>query len=79
MMKQIVDNFIKETSSKPVVFPIPKKDYLQWTDEFIFNSLRGERYGQSFCNQFEIHDNILFYIDNAVDAHRYILENYINE
>ena len=77
MMKQMVNTFIKETNSRPRTFPISKQEYLQWAAGFIFDGLRDQRYGQSFCNRFEIHDNILFYSRTVAEADRYILENYV--
>jgi hypothetical protein len=77
MMKQMVDTFIIESNSRPRTFPISKQEYLQWAAGFIFDGLRDQRYGQSFCNRFEIHDNILFYSRTVAEADRYILENYV--
>lgn len=77
MMQQMIDSLTKEPDVNTTVFPISKREYLQWAAGFIFDGLRNQRYGQSFCNRFEIHDNILFYSRTVAEADRYILENYV--
>lgn len=57
--------------------PVARADYEQWRHEFVFEALQGLRYGQSFCNRFDITDNILFYERDPEWANTYILENYI--
>lgn len=56
---------------------ITQEQYLQWARGFVFEAMRDQRYGQSFCNRFGIQDNILFYASNVADADRYIRENYL--
>lgn len=50
--------------------------YHAWKHEFIFDQLRDQRYGQSFCNYFDVTDNILHY-STMDQAHRYIIKTYI--
>ena len=50
----MIDSLTKEPDSNTTVFPISKREYLQWAAGFIFDGLRNQRYGQSFCNRFEI-------------------------
>lgn len=52
-------------------------DYLAWRHEFVFDALQGLRYGQSFCNRFDITDNILFYEQDAEWADVYIRSHYV--
>jgi hypothetical protein len=52
-------------------------NYEQWQQEFVFDVLRGVRYGQSFCNRFDITDNILFYEQDPEWADEYIRKTYI--
>ena len=53
-------------------------EYRDWQRGYIFDGLRALRYGQSFCNHFDITDNILYYnILTQADADRYIRETYI--
>jgi len=74
-------NWIVDELMKP---PIPNPNnkisqglYEQWAREFIFEGLRDQRYGQSFCNRFGITDNILYYSDTVSWSDQYIQENYI--
>jgi hypothetical protein len=57
--------------------PVNLEDYQQWCQESVFDVLRGLRYGQSFCNTFDITDNILFYEPNPRWADEYIRKTYI--
>jgi len=56
---------------------VSQEDYEQWARGFVFEGLRDQRYGQSFCNRFGIRDNILFYTSTVEEADRYIQENYL--
>ena len=56
---------------------ISRHEYEQWARGFVFEGLRDLRYGQSFCNRFNIRDNILFYSTTVEEADRYIEEHYI--
>ena len=56
---------------------VSQEDYEQWARGFVFEGLRDQRYGQSFCNRFAIQDNILFYTSSYEEADRYIQENYV--
>jgi len=57
--------------------PINLANYQQWRQEAVFDMLRGVRYGQSFCNRFEITDHILFYERDNEWADVYIRKTYI--
>jgi hypothetical protein len=57
--------------------PVESVDYQQWRQESVFDLLRGLRYGQSFCNRFDITDNILFYERDPEWADVYIRKTYI--
>lgn len=57
---------------------ISHADYLTWQHGFVFEALQGLRYGQSFCNCFDITDNILFYEQDAEWADVYIRQNYVS-
>jgi hypothetical protein len=53
-------------------------EYRDWQRGYIFDGLRTLRYGHSFCNYFDISDNILFYdVLTQADADRYIRETYV--
>lgn len=64
------------TQSSPTK-KISKKQYELWRSSYLFDAIRGVRYGQSFCNHFDITDNILFYDDRSENCHRYICKHYI--
>jgi hypothetical protein len=57
--------------------PASRADYEQWRREFVFDALQGLRYGQSFCNRFDITDNILFYERDPEWADLYIRDCYV--
>ena len=40
---------------------ISADNYEQWKKQFTFDALKNQRYGQSFCNRFNITDNRIFY------------------
>jgi hypothetical protein len=58
--------------------PVSRADYEQWRQEFVFDALQGLRYGQSFCNRFDITDNILFYEQDPEWADTYIRNYYLS-
>lgn len=63
--------------SQPVRITMDRYD--RWRRGFVFDGMRNLRYGQSFCNYFNITDNILFYCDTVSRAHDYIIANYIQQ
>lgn len=71
---------VKEISRPDANFKMKsvcQADYLAWQHEFVFDALQGLRYGQSFCNHFDITDNILFYERDPEWADTYIRSYYI--
>jgi len=56
---------------------VSRADYEQWRQEFVFDALQGLRYGQSFCNRFDITDNILFFERDPEWADLYIRNYYL--
>ena len=56
---------------------VSQSEYEQWAREFVFEGLKNQRYGQSFCNRFNIQDNILFYSTTVDQADSYIQKQYI--
>jgi hypothetical protein len=73
-MQWMVDEMMKESSIDKTV---TRKEYEQWARGFVFEGLRNLRYGQSFCNQFGITDNILFYAGTVAEADQYIRKVYV--
>ena len=72
MMDQLL-----QTQDHGVSRLVDRRDYEQWARGFVFEGLRNQRYGQSFCNQFGIRDNILFFSGSVEEADRYIQKNYV--
>jgi hypothetical protein len=56
---------------------VPKRSYNLWRSGYMFDAIKGLRYGQSFCNYFDITDYILYYDTESENSHRYICKNYI--
>lgn len=76
IVEQISD-FQKSNSHGVWTLTVSKHDYEQWARGFVFEGLRNQRYGQSFCNHFNIKDNILYYVGSVEEADAYIQKNYI--
>ena len=53
--------------------------YEDWKREFTFEGIRGARYGQSFCNFFDITDHVLFYKIDWVSADQHIRTVYLEK
>ena len=67
-------NFAKGHVNKSVT----KEQFERWKQDFSFNALHGQRYGQSFCNTFDITDYLLYYSPWSVDKiNNYIEKNHI--
>lgn len=57
---------------------IDRDAYEQWRRSVVFDNLKGLRFGQSFCNHFDIEDALLFYSAIPTDQQdQYIREKYI--
>lgn len=57
---------------------ISKQDYEVFCKEYIFDQLKGKRFGQAFCERFDILNDIV--VDRLIDediARDIIEENYI--
>jgi len=72
MVEQMMQNFAPEHPTK-----ISQTDYEQWARGFLFEGLRNQRYGQSFCNKFGIQDNLLFFAGSVEEADSYIQKYYL--
>jgi len=49
----------------------------RWRQNYTFEALKGEKYGQSFCNTFSITDYILMYALEKDKCDKYIKKHYI--
>ena len=67
-----------DTPLKVLSRKIDMDEYLQWKEDFIWEALHGQRYGQSFCNRFGITDNHLYYNNGDIEwADNYIKNTYL--
>lgn len=58
---------------------ITPAEYENWKREFTFEGIRGARYGQSFCNYFDITDYVLFYKTDWDSADQHIRAVYLEK
>ena len=58
---------------------ILQAEYDAWRGEFVFDGIRGARYGQSFCNYFDITDHVLYYKVDWASADQYIRSMYLEK
>jgi hypothetical protein len=58
---------------------ITPDQYRTWQDQSVFDMLSGQRYGQSFCDRFDIQDNILYYYRDQAQADDYIKRHYLHQ
>lgn len=56
---------------------VDEEEYQKWKHGYLFDALQDLRYGQSFCNAFDITDNILFYERDMDWADDYIRNYYV--
>jgi hypothetical protein len=52
-------------------------EYEDWQKQYTWDALQDMRYGQSFCNQFNIHDSRLYYTRDWVSCDILIRKEYI--
>ena len=79
-MDKVFEQMVTATTTTRVTFNnhISQADYERWRQNFIMEALRGQRYGQSFCNHFGIHDNHLYYNTGDIEwSDLYIKRTYI--
>lgn len=75
----IVQEIIHNNAPPVLHKQIPKDDFYLWKRQFTFDAMRGQRYGQSFCNHFNIRDFRLFYDGNPESCDKIIWQEYIQE
>jgi hypothetical protein len=56
---------------------VTQEQYEDWQQQFTVDALRGQRYGQSFCNCFGITDNLLFFTREIDWCEQYIKDVYL--
>lgn len=68
---------LKQTSGAVKFHTVDEEEYQNWKHGYLFDALQDLRYGQSFCNAFDITDNILFYERDMDWADDYIQNYYV--
>ena len=58
---------------------ITEAEYSEWKRAFTFEGIKGLRYGQSFCNHFDITDYVLFYKLDWDSADQHIRTVYLEK
>ena len=58
-------------------YSITEAEYSEWKRAFTFEGIKGLRYGQSFCNHFNITDYVLFYKMDWTSADQHIRTVYL--
>jgi len=76
MLNQLLEHMQTASKSNPIRH-ITEKEYLLWHTAYTFEGLKGIRYGQSFCNHFDITDHILFYTLDPAWCNIYIRKTYL--
>ena len=80
MPNQVFDMISQTLSRQDRVqdLSLSQRWYQRWKKEYTFDALKyGYRYGQSFCNTFNIQDNILYYERDPERADQYIRQCYV--
>lgn len=73
MVEQHLDHL--ESPASP--HKVSQTAYEQWAAGFVFEAIRDQRYGQSFCNRFNIKDHVLYYQRDLTRADIYIRQHYV--
>jgi len=56
---------------------ITHTEFTKFDQEYVFDAVKGQRYGQAFCNRFNITDFILMTTQNVDSCKKYIKNIYI--
>ena len=75
MFARMVEDLMREPLSE--IVKIQLKDYENWQKQYTWDALQNIRYGQSFCNQYNITDLRLYYSRDWVFCDRLIRKEYI--
>jgi hypothetical protein len=75
MFDQMITNLTAE--SAVAIKTVSLEEYEQWQELYTWDAIQNQRYGQSFCNHFDITDNRLFYERDWVRCDQMIRREYI--
>lgn len=57
---------------------ISKKSFEKFCYEYIFDAVKGFRFGEAFCKKFQIIDwSLMMQTQSYEDSKKYIIENYL--
>lgn len=76
MFKQMVQA-MTEAPPADSGMKITQEQYDRWQKKYIFECLRGVKYGEHFCMHFGIVDYILIFSNSIKESDRYIQRTYI--
>ena len=76
-IQHTVDEIMLARDGREAQEKLTQESFERWDREFIFSALQGQRYGQAFCSQFGIIDNILFYEGRNERALERIQKRYV--
>lgn len=76
-IRHLVNELMMARHGRTAQEELTEESFQQWDHRFIFEALKGLRYGQAFCNHFGITDNILFYERDRERARRHIRKHYV--
>ena len=57
----MIREILTQQTPKRVSLPVTLDAYTEWKRLYTFQGLKGQRYGQSFCNHFDIQDHRVFF------------------
>ena len=61
MFNSMIQDLLSQHDPKSTSWPITLEEYESWQKLYTFDALQDLRYGQSFCNHFDIQDHRIFY------------------
>ncbi len=76
-IQSLVDELMLARHGRTAQEELTEENFQAWDHAFIFEAMRDLRYGQAFCNQFGITDNILFYERDRERAQKHIRRHYL--
>ena len=73
------DQMITSLTAEPTraIKTVSLEEYTQWQELYTWDAIQDQRYGQSFCNHFDITDHRLFYERDWVRCDQMIRREYI--
>lgn len=73
------DQMIGSLTATPTkqIESITLEQYQRWKEQYVWDAIQDQRYGQSFCNHFDITDHRLFYERDWVRCDAMIRREYI--